>query len=203
MVNLFINGKNIKQEDSVLFGDFIETLHKELASREQIVASIKINGKILDENQEGNLQMHSLGTLGKIEISTDDPVQMAFSALGMARDYINKIIAHSKKTSALYEAKDGRAEKHFLELVDSLDNLTHLILSVQGVLRTKYKTIHGNDPSLRIAQVRLVSAVEELVPAKKNNDLALLLDVLSKELPEALAELRDFGIPVMARLKRS
>lgn len=203
MVNLFINGQSIRQEENTLFGDFIHALNKELASKEQVVASIRVNGRILDEKMENSFQMQSLGHIGKIEIATDDPVQLAFSALSIAADYIRKIIIHTKKTSKLFSEQSENAEKNFLELVDSLDNLTQLVLSAQGVLRTKYKTIYGNDPALRIAQVRLISAIEELLPAKKNNDLPLLADILDNELPDALKEFRDHGLPVLQRLRKT
>lgn len=202
MANLTINGKNIQQEGSLLFGEFLEALNRELAARQQVVSSIRINGELLDEAKEQRFSMMALNHLGIIEIATDDPIDLAFEALKTAKEYIRKIMAHSRQTGELYkDGKSDSAERGFLDLVDSLDNLTNLILSAQSVLRTKYKNIHTDDPSLRIAQVRLVSAVEELVPAKRENNRELLMDVLLNELPDALREMREHGLPVLQRLR--
>ena len=113
-------------------------------------------------------------------------------------------LAASLPVHTLYKERNfGEAEKYFMSLVNSLDNLTSLILNAQSVLRGKFKGIHTNDSSLRIAQVRLVSAVEELLPAKKNKDVPMLTDVLCNELPEALQEMCDYGIPVLLRLRNA
>jgi hypothetical protein len=90
-----------------------------------------------------------------------------------------------------------------VDLVEGLENLTQLIMTSQSILRGKYSGIHTNDSSLRIAQVRLVSAIEELLPAKRNHDYRMLADILGNELPEALQEMADYGIPVLQRLRTS
>jgi hypothetical protein len=204
MVNLRINGRKIEKDRSLLFKDFINSLNRDLADRAQVVSMIKINGEYLDEQGENGFSMNAIGDLGEIEITTMGSIELAFDALQSARQYIKKMIPHCRKTGELYkENKVAEAEVYFLSLINSLDNLTSLILNAQSVLRGKFKGIHTNDSSLRIAQVRLVSAVEELLPAKKNKDPVMLADVLCTELPDALQEMCDYGIPVLQRLKNA
>ena len=202
MANLKINGSAVRNDDKLLFGDFLNQLNKELAARSQVISLIKIDGSILDENREVSLSMQSLGQISSIDITTSNQLDLAFDALSTAKRYIKKLVTLSRSTGELYKADHKlAAEQSFLELVEGLDNLTNLIMSAQSVLRNKFKGIHTNDSSLRIAQVRLVSAIEELLPAKKKADAIMLADILINELPDSLMELSDFGIPVLQRLK--
>ena len=204
MIELRINGRPTKKEGAILFKDFMTHLNKELSGRSQVVSALKINGSYVDEIRENDLAMHSLSQLGTIEITTADQLELAFEALHTARQYIRKIVPHSRRLGTLFlQDSTKERESEFLDLVDALDNLTSLILAAQSVLRGRYRGIHTNDSSLRIAQVRLVSAIEELLPAKKANDGKMLHDILANELPEALVEMCDYGIPVLQRLRTS
>jgi hypothetical protein len=148
--------------------------------------------------------MRSLGQMGKIEITTVDQLELAFEALASAKAYIKKLISYCRLNGESYKVgKIKEADKNFVDLVDGLENITQLIMASQSILRGKYKGIHNNDSSLRIAQVRLVSAIEELLPAKRDSDYKLLADILCNELPEALQEMSDYGIPVLQRLRTS
>lgn len=204
MVNLSINGRLYEKDDTILFGEFLNSLNRDLAARSQVISVLKIDGRTIDESNEPIFSMRSLSQLGKIEIITVDQLELAFEALSSAQSYIKKLISYCQLNGDNY--KNGRireADKNFVHLVDGLENLTQLVMASQSILRGKYKGIHTNDSSLRIAQVRLVSAIEELLPAKKENDHVMLADILCSELPEALREMADYGIPVLQRLRNS
>ncbi len=204
MVNLTINGKIHTRDDGTLFGEFMNHLNRDLAFQSQVISVIRVNGEAIDEGKEAGLAMRSLAQLGKIEITTVDQVELAFEALTSAQAYAKKLITYCRINGENYKnGKTKEADKNFVDLVDGLENLTQLVMTSQSVLRGKYRDIHTNDSSLRIAQVRLVSAIEELLPAKKQNDHVMLADVLCNELPEALQEMADYGIPVLQRLRTS
>ncbi len=162
-----------------------------------------MNGTVLDESQEGGFAMKSLGQISDLEVTTIGQLELAFEALGTAKKYIKKLVTLSRKSADLYSSNNDRilTEKTFLDLLEGLENLSNLLVSAQSVLRGQFRGIHTNDSSLRIAQVRLVSAIEELLPAKKKGDQVMLADILGNELPGALQEMADFGIPVLQRLK--
>lgn len=204
MVDLVINGKKLKKEEDTLFGEFLNGLNRDLASRSQVISVLKINGETIDESRETIFSMRSLAQVGRIEITTVDQIELAFEALASAKAYIKKLTSYCRLNGQNYKnCKIKEADKNFVDLVDGLENLTQLVMASQSILRGKYKGIHTNDSSLRIAQVRLVSAIEELLPAKKLNDHAMLADILCNELPEALQEMSDYGIPVLQRLRTS
>lgn len=204
MIDLLINGKKQHKEGETLFGEFLNSLNRDLAARSQVISMLKINGETIDENRETALAMRSLGQVGRIEITTVDQIELAFEALASAKAYIKKLAAYCRLVGENYRTgRSKEADKSFVDLVDGLENLTQLVMASQSILRGKYKKIHTNDSSLRIAQVRLVSAIEELLPAKKELDHKMLADVLCNELPEALQEMADYGIPVLQRLRTS
>lgn len=204
MVNVVINGRQQDKEDTVLFGEFLNGLNRDLAARAQVISVLKINGETIDETREANYSMRALGALGKIEITTVDQLELAFEALTSAKAYIKKLISYCKLNGQNYQnGKIKEADKNFVDLVEGLENLTQLVMASQSILRGKYRGIHTNDSSLRIAQVRLVSAIEELLPAKRTNDHKMLADILCNELPESLQEMADYGIPVLQRLRTS
>jgi hypothetical protein len=202
MHSLLINGQTEEKDERTLFGEFLNHLNRDLAARSQVISILKVNGRTLHEGEEGHISMQALGKLGKIEITTVDQIELAFEAIASAKSYAKKLIAFCRLNGERY--KQGaikEAEKNFVHLVDGLENLTQLTLASQSILRGRYKGIHTNDSSLRIAQVRLVSAIEELLPAKKEQNYELLADILSNELPEALQEMVDYGLPVLQRLR--
>jgi hypothetical protein len=204
MVNLLINGRTQPKDEKILFGEFLMALNRDLAAKSQVISILKVNGETIDESREPSLSMCSLGQMGDIEITTVDQLELAFEALASAKAYIKKLISYCQLNGDAYKTgKIKEADKNFLHLVDGLENLTQLVMASQSILRGKYRNIHTNDSSLRIAQVRLVSAIEELLPAKKKHDYVMLADILCNELPEALREMADYGIPVLQRLRNS
>lgn len=204
MVNLMINGRSQQKDGKILFGEFLNGLNRDLAVKSQVISVLKVNGETIDESGEPGLSMRALDQLGNIEITTVDQLELAFEALASAKAYIKKLISYCQINGEAYKTgKIKEADKNFVHLVDGLENLTQLVMASQSILRGKYRGIHTNDSSLRIAQVRLVSAIEELLPAKKKNDHVMLADILCNELPEALREMADYGIPVLQRLRNS
>jgi hypothetical protein len=204
MVNLTINGRSQQKDGKILFGEFLNSLNRDLAVKSQVISVLKVNGETIDESGEPGLSMRALDQLGNIEITTVDQLELAFEALASAKAYIKKLISYCQLNGEAYKTgKIKEADKNFVHLVDGLENLTQLVMASQSILRGKYRGIHTNDSSLRIAQVRLVSAIEELLPAKKKNDHVMLADILCNELPEALREMSDYGIPVLQRLRNS
>jgi len=202
MFNLVINGKSLNGFNNMLFGEFLRSLNKDLANKSQVISILKVNGESIDEKTESKLGMRSLEQLGKVEIVTVNQIDLAFEALVSAKAYARKLSSYCKLNGAGYKSgKVKEADRNFVHLVDGLENLTQLIMTSQSILRGKYKGIHTNDSSLRIAQVRLISAIEELLPAKKQEDHELLADILCNELPEALDEMANYGIPVLQRLR--
>lgn len=202
--HVIVNGQRINKDSSMLFGDLINSLNSELANRSLVISQIRINGKNLDESQESRFHMTQLGQIGAIEVVTTDPVELAFDALRTAQEYIRQIIPRCKKAAEHYRrAETALAEKEFIEIVDALDGLTDLLSSAQFVLKGKVTISLRNDSSLRLAQVRLISAIQELLPAKVQNDSTLLADILGNELPESLSEMSNLGIPVLLRLQSS
>lgn len=202
MVDLVINGKKLHRTEDTLFGEFLNSLNRDLAARSQVISILKINGETIDEKREPNFSMRSLGQVGRVEITTVDQIELAFEALASAKSYTKKLISYCRLNADCYKTgKIREADRNFVDLVDGLENLTQLVMASQSILRGKYKGIHTNDSSLRIAQIRLVSAIEELLPAKKANDHKMLADILGNELPEALQEMADYGLPVLQRLR--
>lgn len=201
---LVINGKPSDKDSGLLFGDFIRHLNKDLAAKSEVISILKVDGELIDESKENKLAMINLGKMGRIEITTVDQVELAFEALSSAKAYAKKLVVFCKTNGKSYKVGNTKeADKNFVHLVEGLENLTQLILASQSILRGKFKGIHTNDSSLRIAQVRLVSAIEELLPAKKASDYVMLADILCNELPEALEEIAIYGIPVLQRLKNT
>lgn len=197
-----INGKETKKDSNLLFGDLVNNLNTELSRTKQVISEIRIDGKPIDEELENRISMKQLGQLGVLDFVTSDPLELAFEALRSAQAYIKRIIPHCQTPGQHFLKKELRqAEKDFIEVVNSLDSLTDILASAQYVLKGKVSVSHTNDSSLRIAQVRLVSAIHELLPAKTNNDYVLLADVLINELPDALREMSELGIPVLMRLQ--
>lgn len=204
MVNLLINGRSQQKDGKILFGEFLNGLNRDLAVKSQVISVLKVDGETIDESSEPALSMRALDQMGTIEITTVDQLELAFEALASAKAYIKKLISYCQLNGLAYKTgKIKEADKNFVHLVDGLENLTQLVMASQSILRGKYRGIHTNDSSLRIAQVRLVSAIEELLPAKKQNDHVMLADILCNELPEALREMSDYGIPVLQRLRSS
>lgn len=204
MVNLTINGKSYQKDEQVLFGEFMNHLNRDLATRSQVISVLKVDGLAIDEGREAGMAMKALGQMGRIEITTVDQLDLAFEALASAKAYTKKLISYCQLNGESYKVgRTKEADRNFLNLVDGLENLTQLVMASQSILRGKYQGIHTNDSSLRIAQVRLVSAIEELLPAKKANNHVMLADILCNELPEALREMADYGIPVLQRLRTS
>lgn len=204
MTKLSIDGQVTEKDENLLFGDLIKGISNDSKNSKKVISEIFINRKFIDENMEQHIALKRIGELGGIEIGLSDPIELAYEALDSASLYITKMIPRCSEAGLLFkEERIPEANKYFLSLIDSLDNLSKLILSAQAVLREQIKGARVNDSSLRVAQIRLVSAVQELYPARKNEDWVMLADILINELPDALKEMRDLGIPVLKRIRTS
>ncbi len=202
---IYINGNEKKLDGDMLFGELIEEINSGLDNKSSIISKIKIGDNFIYGDIEDKYSKTKLKLLDKIDLYIADPLDLAFEALSSSTDYIKKIIAQSQKTGALYEHDVPKrlVEPAFVLLVNGLNNLAELLASAQYIVRTRLNTSGVDESPLRIAQARLTSAIRELLPAKEENNRELLADVLSKEIPEALMELMDEGLPVLHKMKPS
>ncbi len=205
--NIQINGQPIADENSPLketvaakgsFGSFLEQLNKSLKKDHQVITAIKVNGNAITEEEEKNLYEHSLSDLSDIEIFTSSPVEIAHETLNTLDQYIDRIITNIDRAGMHYSQNNILSgDDYFVKSIDGLDLFIQTISGVKQALRVGLVTKVG------LAEASLMSIMNELLMAKKQNNYIFMADLLRKDLIENLKEWKNDVFPIFKNWRMS
>ncbi len=124
--------------------------------------------------------------------------KLSSEALGDCPKYIDYVISNINTVIESYSANDyDKANAHFSEIIVTLESFTQLITKIKYILKETIKTYHRVERHDEIMQIeqQLVVILQSLVPAKENNDIIMLCDLLEFELTDNLNMWKNFIIP--------
>ena len=166
--------------------------------KSQVVASVHVNGKPMNENVEEDFGALSIDELQSIEIFTSSPQDLAYETLNTIEQYMERILQNIDRAALHYESANIlSADAYFVKALDGLDLFVQSIGSIKVAIRI------GLNTKLGLAEAGLMSTVNELLIAKKQNNYVFMVELLRKDLTENLMEWKTEVFPVFRSWKTS
>jgi len=183
---------------SARFSEFLSSLSQDLKSSEQVISLIRIDGQEISDEQEGFFRNKTMQEIGQVEIFTSSPTELAHETLITLDQYIVKVIETLNKAADGYKSKNYlAADAFFVRAIDSLDLFVQTIGGIKLALRI------GLHTKIAVVEASLVSIMNDLLTAKRENNYIYLAELLEKDLVENLGEWKQDVFPILKNWKVS
>lgn len=187
MKTVRING--VDQEipsGTLVFEDFLKDLNQGLNENRQVISSIKINGLEITENDEATLKATPVESIGDVEITISNPADLAYETLNTLEQYIDRLVASVDRAAMHYISKNLiSGDAYFAKSIDGLDLFVQTIGGIKLALRI------GLNTKVALTEATLVSIMNDLLEAKRQNNYVFLAELLQKDLVENLHEWKN------------
>lgn len=199
MKTIRING--IEKEvpvGAIIFEEFVSDLNKILNSDSQVISTIRVNGREISETDEQQLSSMPLDQIGDIEVETSSPIDLAYETLGTLEQYIDRLMLSIERASVHYKSKNLiTGDAYFGKSIDGLDLFVQTLGGIKLALRV------GLNPKVALVEAALVSIMNDLLEAKRQNNYLFLAELLEKDLIENLREWKEQIFPMFRTLRSS
>lgn len=180
----------------LVFDDFLRNLTQQLEHDQQVIASIRLNGRELSEAEENALRAQRIEEVEDIEVQTSSPIDLAYQTLDTLEQYLDRIMLSIDRAAKHYRAKNYMsADTYFAKSIDGLDLFVQTIGGVKLALRI------GLNQTVALTEATLVSIMNDLLDAKRQNNYLFLADLLEKDLIENLTDWRTKVFPIFRAWK--
>ncbi|MGE4232245.1 MAG: hypothetical protein AB7F43_02850 [Bacteriovoracia bacterium] len=192
MKNIRINGVAEDVSSDQVFEDFLNDLRTGLRGENKIIASVRVNGRELSENEEALLKQRKLKEMGEVEVFTSSPAELAYETLNTLGQFIDLILNSIRHAADAYSRKNLVAgDSYFAKGIDGLD------LFVQTIGGVKQAMSIGLNPKLALQEATMISIMQDLLQAKREHNYVFLVELLSEDLVENLLGWRDDIVPML------
>jgi len=195
-----INGqeKEIAAEASTSFHDFMTTVAQAVGQDGHVISSLRVDGREISEAEEQNLKNSPVNGMGAIEVMTASPADLAYETLDTLSQYVDRLVASIERAALHFKQKNYvAADTYFVKSIDGLDLFVQTIGGVKLALRV------GLEPKIALAEASLVSIMNDLLDAKRQNNYVYIAELLEKDLVENLREWKDVAFPIFRNWKNS
>jgi hypothetical protein len=174
------------------FDEFMKEINQSVSKERQVISSIRINGREISEADEAKMKTTPLDQLGDIEIATSNPVELAIETLSTLDQYTDRIVASINRAALHYKTKNLlTGDSYFAKAIDALDLFVQTIGGIKLALRV------GLNQKLALAEATLVSTMNDLLDAKRQNNYVYLAELLESDLTENLNSWKQEIFPML------
>jgi len=194
-----INGETREFSTGVaLFQDFLGGLNEELKQSNQVIASVKVDGKELSAEEETLLSEIAIDQVGEIEILTASPLDLAYETLNTLDQYVELLMGSVAQAADYYKKKNLiSGDTYLAKAIDGLDLFVQTIGGVKLAIRV------GLNPKIALIEATLVSIVQDLLETKRQSNYVFLAELLEKDLAENLSEWKTIAFPIFRNYRIS
>ena len=167
-----------------------------------IITEVYADGKKYVDIDERYLEVLKMGQIKKLQITVRSSVELAFEALDSANQYIDTIINKTYLLTESYQQnKLEQANNNFIDLIEVTDLFIQLMAKIHRNFKTNFYQEYTKPKSLQKLEIHLLSILKAMIPAKENNDIIMLCDLLEYELVDNLKMWKVKVIPVLKKMK--
>jgi hypothetical protein len=163
-----------------------------------VISRICVDGKELVDGEEAKLSAMQLGAMGAIDVETANPADLAYETLDTLDLYVDRMADGIRKAAGFYKAKNLiSADSCFGKAIDSLDLFVQTIGGVKLTLRI------GLNTQVALVEADLISIMNDLLDAKRQNNYVYMAELLEKELISNLTEWKEKIFPLLRNIRAS
>ncbi|MBK23752.1 MAG: hypothetical protein CME70_07070 [Halobacteriovorax sp.] len=193
---------NLKTQANQTVNELIDNLLSGVIKDSEVITSIQINGRQLNEVEEGECLPSQLSEFNNIDFTVKSSIELAFEALESCSSYIDVVINKIQELNKLYASGELQsANSLFAEVIEIMDLFVQLMSKIHSTLRANLGDKFEKTQTLQNLEIHLLSILKGLVPAKEKNDIIMLCDLLEYELIDNLTQWKIKAIPELKNLK--
>ncbi len=194
---------NLKTQSNQTVNELIDKLLNGVIKDSEVITSIQINGKQLNEVEEGECLPSQISEFSEIDFTVKSSIELAFEALESCSSYIDVVISKIQELNKLYASGELQsANSLFAEVIEIMDLFVQLMSKIHSTLRANLGDKFEKTQTLQNLEIHLLSILKGLVPAKEKNDIIMLCDLLEYELIDNLTQWKIKAIPELKNLKK-
>jgi hypothetical protein len=173
------------------FKELITRIETEISTKGEVICEIRVNGKILSEEDETRLAQNSSQEIQEITIKTNRPSDLIKEAIASAIEFLPDVEAASVKAAEGFRGADlNAAQKAFGDAIEGCQWLTDTLMHIRGAASGTGEPIA--QPERWYEAEKIISkAVREVSDAYATGDMVLVADLMEYEITGALGIWRE------------
>ncbi len=199
MTDFYINDNKIelRAKKGQRLADIMEEVLNNFITKEQVIMSIDINdGQFVDELFNSEQMNKDVNDLKKVKFTTQSTLDLAKDSLLSCNMYIDHITERIRITVDSFKSnKMDEANHFFAEVIETVDLFIELIAKIQQTLESEWPNRNLSNSSQKELEIDLLNIFKSLIPARENNDIIMLCDLLEYELLDNLKQWKQRVIP--------
>jgi hypothetical protein len=205
MTLIRLNGEELsyKYNANSTLSELVDQLLSGHLTKEEVITAISINGKTLSGKEESECLPKSLNEFQSIDLKAQSNLELAFDALDSCNGYIDVLTEKVQDLVLLYQDnKIDEANDKFSDIIEIVDLFVQLMTKINRTLKSGLGQSFQKSRSVQNLEIHLLSIVKGLLPAKENNDIIMLCDLLEYELIDNLTQWKIKAIPELKNLQK-
>lgn len=204
-MSIFINKTEFNADKSPTnLSELIDIVLNKNEFSNSVITELEIDGNKFDPRVDDIPMDFSIAETSQISIHTKNNIELTFEALDSCSAYIDVLTENITELVALYKQDKIEEANHlFSDLVDILDLYIQLISRIHSTLKANFKKQVENASILQELEIHLLSVIKAILPAKENNDIIMLSDLLEYELIDNLTQWKIKAIPLMKQMQNN
>ena len=171
--------------------DVISKIETDFSSRGEVICEIRINGMIIDENDETTFATNPAFGIHDLAVKSDRPSDLINGALVSAQELVPKLEAAATTTAEKLRGSElVAAQNSFMEILDGCQWLIDTLNHVRGAASGIGKPVQQAERWLQ-AEALTGQTIREVTAACEKLDWILVADLLEYELTAALSVWRE------------
>lgn len=206
MTLIRVNGEELPQkyDKNTTLNELVDQLLQGHLTKEEVITAISVNGKTLSGQEESEYLPQSLKSFESIDLKSQSNLELAFDALNSCTGYIDVLTEKIQDLVLLYQDnKVDEANEKFSDIIEIVDLFVQLMTKINRTLKSQLGNKFQKSDSVQNLEIHLLSIIKGLLPAKENNDVIMLCDLLEYELIDNLTQWKIKAIPELKSLQSS
>lgn len=204
MTLIRLNGEQLsyKHDQNITLNELVDQLLAGHLTKEEVITAISVNGKTLSGKEESECLPRSLNDFEFVDLTAQSNLELAFDALDSCNGYIDVLTEKVHELIALYHDNQiDAANDKFSDIIEVVDLFVQLMTKINRTLKSNLGDAFKKSRSVQNLEIHLLSIVKGLLPAKENNDIIMLCDLLEYELVDNLTQWKIKAIPELKNLQ--
>lgn len=173
-------------------------INKIVLDNGNVIKTITLDDTSLNEVDLQEIEKESVENYKAINFKTISKIDLAFEALESSHLYLTTLCNKITDLSSLYKKNEVKeANALFIEVTSILDLFIQLMSQVQNVLKNHDDIKFQKTDKIKELEIGLLNILKSLVPARQNNDMIMLCDLLEYELTDNLDQWKNQVIPLL------
>ena len=176
-------------EDEKNLGDVLTEMDNWIRTKDELITSVNLNGKILSREEREALSGHALEEIVSIDLGSQNRYSLAAEGIYLLKSYLPRFATGTEEIAEyLQKGEDFKAYEQFDDFVTGMEWIMEMLANVARTAELDYRKITYDGRSVQERLNDLLKLVKEIEKTFENRDMVMLSDLLQYEVPPMFNE---------------